>query len=347
MPLVILIIIYYNSRCRVVFNIMGSDGMSATYSVSLAKIVKDQSLEILYTPTNPEDIFVVTAEVNRPGLILTGYTEFFDPLRVQIIGWTEMSFIENMEPVLRNKNIDKYLSTNPVAIVVTRGLEVKDYLINACKKHNVPIMSTKSHTSTFLSTLIAYLNVELAPRITRHGVLVEVYGEGVLIVGDSGAGKSETAVELIKRGHRLIADDAVEIRKVSENSLVGAPPSNIRHFIELRGIGIINARRIFGMGAVKPTEKINMVIALEAWDSTKAYDRLGLDSEYTTILDVKVPVVTVPIKPGRNLAIIVETAAMNNRQKKMGYNAAKELMHSLGMDDIEPNETELEIWHNS
>lgn len=321
--------------------------MAATYSVSLAKIIKDHSLEILYTSGNPEDIFVMTAEVNRPGIILTGYRDYFDPMRIQIMGWTEWGYIESLEPSDRAEKLDIFLAEHPVALVVTRELEVKDYLLAACEKHGVPLLRSKMHTSSFLAALIAYLNVELAPRITRHGVLVEVYGEGVLIVGDSGAGKSETAIELIKRGHRLIADDAVEIRRVSENSLVGAPPNNIRHFIELRGIGIINARRIFGMGAVKPTEKINMVIQLEQWDSSKTYDRLGLDAECTTILDIKVPVVTVPVKPGRNLAIIVEVAAMNNRQKKMGYNAAKELLHSLGIEDIEPDETELEIWHNS
>ena len=178
----------------------------------------------------------------------------------------------------------------------------------------------------------ASLNVELAPRITRHGVLVEVYGEGILLVGDSGVGKSETAIELIKRGHRLIADDAVEIRRVSNKSLVGRAPENIRHFIELRGVGIINARRIFGMGAVKLTEKIDMCVNMELWDATKVYDRMGIDSEYTEILGIRVPVMTIPVKPGRNLAVIIEVAAMNNRQKKMGYNAAQELLSSLGMD---------------
>lgn len=321
--------------------------MAATYSVSLAKIIKDQELEVVYSPNEPEDIFVMTAEVNRPGIILTGYNDYFDPLRIQILGWTEIGYLESLSAEVRAEKLDGFLKEHPVALVVTRGLEVKDYLISACIKHKVPLFSSKGHTSTFLSTLIAYLNVELAPRITRHGVLVEVYGEGILIVGDSGAGKSETAIELIKRGHRLIADDAVEIRKTSEKTLVGAPPNNIRHFIELRGIGIINARRIFGMGAVKATEKINLVIQLEQWDSSKTYDRLGLDSDYTKILDVKIPVNIVPVKPGRNLAVIVETAAMNNRQKKMGYNAAKELLHTLGIEDVEPDETELEIWHNS
>ena len=278
---------------------------------------------------------------------MTGYTDYFDSLRIQILGWTEIGFLKNMSDEKRKQALGTWLSLKPAAAVVTRGLEIGEYFKEACQKYGVPLLRTDEETSPFLATLISYLNNQLAPRVTRHGVLVEVYGEGVLIIGESGAGKSETAVELIKRGHRLIADDAVEIRKIDNKTLIGSSPNNIRHFIELRGIGIINARRIFGMGAVKQNEKINMVICLEQWDSTKAYDRLGLDNEYTKILDVKVPVLTVPIKPGRNLAIIVETAAMNNRQKKMGYNAAKELMHSLGMDSFEPDEKELEIWSNS
>ena len=196
-----------------------------------------------------------------------------------------------------------------------------------------------------MAALVSYVNVELAPRITRHGVLVEVYGEGIFLVGDSGVGKSETAIELIKRGHRLIADDAVEIRRVSAKSLVGTSPENIRHFIELRGIGIINARRIFGMGAVKVTEKIDMVISLEQWDSSKNYDRMGLENDYTEILGIRVPILTIPVKPGRNLAVIIEVAAMNNRQKKMGYNAAQELLSSLGLDSamLEPTEKKLDF----
>ena len=198
-----------------------------------------------------------------------------------------------------------------------------------------------------MATLIAYLNVKLAERITRHGVFVEVYGEGVLILGDSGVGKSETAVELIKRGHRLIADDAVEIKKTGAKTLVGSAPDNIRHFVELRGIGIVNARRIFGMGAVKLSEKIDMVVELEPWDADKVYDRMGIENESIDILGVSVPYTVVPIKPGRNLAIILEVAAMNNRQKKMGYNAARELMHNLGIvEDVIPQEDELELWSN-
>ena len=246
----------------------------------------------------------------------------------------------------RSEALGYWLGLHPAAAVVTRGLEIPEYFIKACEAYEVPLLRTDDETSPFMSALIGYLNRELAPRITRHGVLVEVYGEGVLIVGESGAGKSETAVELIKRGHRLIADDAVEIRKVSDTILEGSSPSNIRHFIELRGIGVINARRIFGMGAVKPIERINMVIQLEEWDATKAYDRLGLDNEYAKILDVKVPIITVPVTPGRNLAIIVETAAMNNRQKKMGYSGARELMECLGMEDIKPTDKEVEIWQS-
>lgn len=321
--------------------------MAEQYSVSLERIINNHSLEVVYIPKPAGKIEINTNEVNRPGIVLTGYVDYFDPLRIQILGWTELGFLQNMSDDEREKALGYWLSLHPAAAVVTRGLEIPDYFTAACKKYEVPLLRTAEETSPFLAALINFLNRELAPRITRHGVFVEVYGEGILIVGESGAGKSETAIELIKRGHRLIADDAVELRKVTEKTIEGSSPSNIRHFIELRGIGIINARRIFGMGAVKPTEKVDMVIQLEEWDSTKAYDRLGLDNEYTKILDVKIPVITVPITPGRNLAVIVETAAMNNRQKKMGYNGAKELMHSLGMEDIEPDDKELEIWQNS
>lgn len=320
--------------------------MSQTYSVSLEKIIEAHELDVVYLPNDASDILITSSEINRPGIVLTGYTDFFDPLRIQILGWTELSFLMNMSDEERTKALGYWLSLKPAAAVITRGLEIPDYFIDACKKYEIPLLKTEKETSPFLAALIAYLNVELAPRITRHGVLVEVYGEGVLITGESGAGKSEAAIELIKRGHRLIADDAVEIRRISDKTLMGNSPSNIRHFVELRGIGIIDARRIFGMGAVKPSEKVDMVIQLEEWDSTKAYDRLGLDNEYAKILDVKVPCITVPISPGRNLAIIVETAAMNNRQKKMGYNAAKDLMVSLGMEDIQPVDKEVEIWQS-
>lgn len=271
--------------------------MSNSYSVSLENVIKNNNMETVYLPRPADEIMITTAEVNRPGIVMTGYTDYFDPLRIQILGWTEFGFLINMSHDDRMKALSYWLSLRPAAAVVTRGLEIPDYFVEACKKYEVPLFKTQEETSPFLAALIAYLNKELAPRITRHGVLVEVYGEGVLITGDSGVGKSEAAIELIKRGHRLIADDAVEIRKISDNSLLGNSPTNIRHFIEVRGIGIIDARRIFGMGAVKLSEKIDMVIQLEPWDSTKAYDRLGLDNEYARILDVKVLAITVPITP--------------------------------------------------
>ncbi|MBR6392859.1 MAG: HPr(Ser) kinase/phosphatase [Eubacterium sp.] len=320
--------------------------MSEQYFVTLENIIENHSLEVVYIPKPASEIKVLTNEVNRPGIVLTGYTDYFDPLRIQILGWTELGFLRNMSNSQRSEALGYWLGLHPAAAVVTRGLEIPEYFVKACETYKVPLLRTDDETSPFMSSLIGYLNRELAPRITRHGVLVEVYGEGVLIVGESGAGKSETAIELIKRGHRLIADDAVEIRKVSDTLLEGSSPSNIRHFIELRGIGVINARRIFGMGAVKPIEKIELVIQLEEWDATKAYDRLGLDNEFANILDVRVPIVTVPVTPGRNLAVIVETAAMNNRQKKMGYSGAKELMQCLGMDDVEPTDKEVEIWQS-
>ncbi len=317
--------------------------MRAEYSVSLQKIIDAHNLEVMYLPKNAEDILITSSEVNRPGIVLTGYVDYFDPLRIQILGWTELGFLQNMKREDQEKALGYWLSLKPAAAVITRGLDVPQYFLKCCEEYEVPLLKTADETSPFLASLIQFLNTSLAPRVTRHGVLCEVYGEGVLIVGESGAGKSETAVELIKRGHRLIADDSVEIRRIDSHTLTGTSPNNIRHFIELRGIGIINARRLFGMGAVKESEKINMVIQLEPWDASKAYDRLGIDNEYTKILDVKVPMITVPVNPGRNLAVIIETAAMNNRQKKMGYNAALELMAGLGMDDTEAVDKEIEL----
>ena len=305
--------------------------MAQDFSVSLSRIIKEFALEEVYVPENIDEIVVSTADLNRPGLQLGGFYDYFDSDRIQIIGKNEDSFLRTF--IDMETRIDRFLSQKPPALVITRGLDVSEHAIKSAEKYGVPILRTQESTSAFMAALIAFLSVELAPRITRHGVLVEVYGEGMLIIGESGVGKSETAIELIKRGHRLIADDAVEIRRVSNKTLVGAPPENIRHFIELRGIGIINARRIFGMGAVKPSEKIDMVINLEIWDQNKVYDRMGIESEEAEILGLKVPQVTVPVRPGRNLAIILEVAAMNNRQKKMGFNAAKELLRRLGMDD--------------
>lgn len=317
------------------------------YSVSLEKVVNDLSLQVVYTPKSISDIYITSQDVNRPGLILTGFEDYFDPERIQFLGLTELEYIKSLAKDEVSVCAERLLSKKPAALIVTRGLECGEIMLNLAQKYEVPVLSTNESTSGCMSATNSYLGVELAQRITRHGVLVEVYGEGVLILGDSGVGKSETALELIKRGHRLIADDAVEIRRVSNRTLVGSAPDNIRHFIELRGVGVLNARRLFGMGAVKMTEKVDMVVQLEPWNSEKVYDRLGLENEYTEILGIKVPVTVVPVKPGRNLSIIIEAAAMNNRQKKMGYNAARELLHSLGMtDDIIPAKKELEFWHN-
>ena len=316
--------------------------MATTYSVSLAQIIKEVGLETVFMPASPEELLVTCCDVNRPGLALGGYYDYFDSDRVQVLGKSEHGFLEALAPSLRADRLEQLVSRRPPAVVVTRKLPILPDLRDACIKHGVPLLQTGDTTSGFMAALIAFLNVQLAPRITRHGVFVEVYGEGILLAGDSGVGKSETAIELVKRGHRLIADDAVEIRRVSAKTLVGSAPDNIRHFIELRGIGIVNARRIFGMGAVKVTEKIDMVVQLEQWDNEKVYDRMGLDSEYADILGITVPMLTIPVKPGRNLAIIIEVAAMNNRQKKMGYNAAQELMHNLGMDDQAPPPPEVQ-----
>jgi HPr kinase/phosphorylase len=307
--------------------------MKTKYTVPLTKIIKEFSLESLYAPSNLNERVIASNEVNRPGLQMAGYFEYFDENRIQIIGKAEESFLSNFTPEKANKRMEDLFAHNPSAVVICRNLKFSDEYIKMAEKYDVPLFRTSVSTSSFASALIAFLNVNLAPRITRHGVLVEVYGEGILLLGESGVGKSETAIELVKRGHRLIADDAVEIRRVSDKSLVGTAPDNIRHFIELRGIGIINASRIFGAGAVKLTEKIDLVINIEQWDVNKAYDRMGLEEQTTTILDLPVPSLTIPVKPGRNLAVIIEVAAMNHRQKKLGYNAAEDLLKKLGMTD--------------
>ncbi|XOQ44877.1 MAG: HPr(Ser) kinase/phosphatase [Clostridium sp.] len=317
--------------------------MSEKYTVPLSKVIKELSLDVISMPCNPDDILISSMDVNRPGLELNGFYDYYDTSRIIIFGNAETAFLNSISPQKREIVLGQIFSQKPPAAIIARGLKPVPELLEATKENGVPLLSTTETTSSLVAALVAFMNVELAPRITRHGVLVEVYGEGILLVGDSGVGKSETAIELIKRGHRLIADDAVTIRRVSAKTLVGEAPDNIKHFIELRGIGIINARRIFGMGAVKLTENIDMVINLEIWDNQKVYDRMGIDSEYTEILGIKVPVLTIPVKPGRNLAIIIEVAAMNNRQKKMGYNAAQELLSNLGMDVSTMQETEKKL----
>ena len=302
------------------------------YKLPLKKVIEEFELEKIYETDDLDSVMITNTDVNRPGLQMVGFFDYFDNSRIQIMGKVEFTYLEQFHADERAEKIEKLMSQHIPALIVTRGLQIFPEMIELAEKYNVPLLRSESGTSAFMSALIAYLNVQLAPRRTRHGVLVEVYGEGILILGESGVGKSETAIELVKRGHRLVADDAVEIRKVSNISLVGSSPENIRHFLELRGIGIVNARRLFGMGAVKVTEKIDMIVELEPWDSEKVYDRMGVDSEFTSILGVKVPCSTIPVKPGRNLAVILEVAAMNNRQKKMGYNAAQELLDKLGLE---------------
>ena len=300
-----------------------------TYSVSLGSVIDEFQLEEINKPEGSRDRPVNRSEVNRPGLALAGFFGYFEPGRIQIIGLSENDYISKLDDAKMREIFDRFFSTNPVAVVFSTSLPVSGTIIESADRFGVPLLRTASKTSEFMAALIGSLSVSLAPRITRHGVLVEVYGEGILILGDSGVGKSETAIELVKRGHRLIADDAVEIKKVSAKSLVGSAPELIRHYVELRGIGIVDVKRIFGMGAVKDTEKIDMIINLEPWVQGKMYDRFGLESEYTDIMGIKIPTTVIPVRPGRNLAVILEIAAMNNRQKKMGYDTAKEFNERL------------------
>lgn len=295
------------------------------YSVTVEQIMKDFQLEQITDIKRLEDIKVTSTDVNRPGLQLVGYLEYFGTDRVQIIGKVETTYLACLDPKERYLRLDEFFKCGFPCMVIARGLDVFPEMYEVANKYEIPILRTYDITSRFLSNLISYLNKELAPRTNVHGVFIEVYGEGILILGESGVGKSETALELVKRGHRLVADDVVEIRRVSDQTLIGNAPDIIRHFIEIRGIGILDVKKLYGVGSVKKTEKIELVIKLEKWDDKKNYDRLGLVEESTDILGLNIPCHTIPVKPGRNLAIIVEVAAMNNRQKKMGYNAAKVL----------------------
>lgn len=296
-----------------------------TFNVSLKTLTERVSLEVVYTPKELDQINVEIAEVNRPGLFLAGYYDYFDKLRLQIMGLAEMNFLSGLSAEKRYEALEQLFRQQPPAVIVGRSEELEPFpeMLELAKKHSVALLRSNETTCTLMGSLISVLNLELAPRITRHGVLVEVYGEGVLLLGESGVGKSETAIELVKRGHRLVADDAVEIKRVGVKRLVGSAPELIRHYIELRGIGVVDVQQLFGMSAVREDQDIDLVVNLEQWNDNTMYDRLGLEDLYTVILDVKVPALTVPVKPGRNLAIIVEVAAMNNRHKKMGYNAAQ------------------------
>ena len=305
------------------------------YTVSLDALMKEMALTPILLKQSPEKFMISVPRINRPGLQLSGFFDYYEAERIQIFGKTEMNYLNRMGNEERHLCMDRFLATKPKAVVVTSGLTFTEDDLALADKYDVPILSAEERSSEFMAALIAYLNIQLAPRITRHGVLVEVYGEGILLLGDSGVGKSETAIELVKRGHRLIADDAVEIKRVSAKTLVGQAPEIIRHYVELRGIGVVDVRRLFGMGAVKNSEKIDLIINLEPWVQGKMYDRLGIDEERTEILGINLPSITIPVRPGRNLSIIIEVAAMNNRQKKMGYNTAEEfnkrIMESMGL----------------
>lgn len=303
--------------------------MSVNYSVALTELVKEFNLEVVYASTDYESIRLTVEDVSRPGLQLAGYFDHFEPMRLQILGNVEVSYIQKETPQERAAIFDQFFSYKPPALLYARNFPVDPQCLEMARKHSITILRSGEATASLASSIIAYLRSALAPRITRHGVLVEVYGEGLLLVGDSGVGKSETALELLKRGHRLIADDAVEIRKLSNASLVGTAPDLIRNYIELRGIGIINVAKLFGMGAVRTENEINLVVNIVPWNTQEPYDRLGLEDQYTEILGVQVPVNTIPVTAGRNLAVILEVAAMNNRQRKLGYNPAKEFTDQI------------------
>ena len=307
----------------------GIQTMIDTYSIALHTMVEQLNLEVAFASTDYRSVRLTVEDVARPGLQLAGYFDHFEPMRLQVMGNVEMSYLAKLSPQNRAVTYDRLFSYKFPALLIARGLEPDTLCLAMAKKHNVTVLRSSDPTGVLFTTIITYLKSALAPRITRHGVLVEVYGEGILLMGDSGVGKSEAAVELLKRGHRLIADDAVEIRKIDNNLLVGTAPELIRNYIELRGIGIINVAKLFGMGAVRTENEINLVVNIVPWNTQAVYDRLGLEEHYTELLGVKIPMNTIPITPGRNLAMILEVAAMNNRQKKLGYNSALEFTEQI------------------
>lgn len=298
--------------------------MAEQTGIKLGAIIDKFHLDVIYGPEGYRERRITIEDVNRPGLQLTGFFDYFDRERMQLLGLVEISYLEGIPSEKRASVFDTLFSYHTPAVIFARGLQPYPECLEMAKKHQQVILGTRENTAAIMSTMIAFLRTELSPTITRHGVLVEVYGEGVLLVGESGVGKSETAIELVKRGHRLIADDAVEIRRSPNGGLVGSAPELIRHYIELRGIGVVDVRRLFGMSAVKFDSAIDVMIQIETWQDGKLYDRLGADEHFTSLLDVSIPTLTIPVKPGRNLAVIIEVAAMNNRNKKIGYNSAME-----------------------
>ena len=302
--------------------------MDREYSFKLKTLVDELKLNIVYPSTDYEKVNILTGDVHRPGLQLTGFYDYFDPTRIQLIGRMETAFLNKFDEQERKAKIEVLLSKKIPALIICHDVEMMPVYIEAAEKYDVSLFTTSQNTSNVMSDIIRIIKMALAQRVTRHGVLVEVYGIGLLLMGESGVGKSEAAIELLKRGHRLIADDAVEIKAIA-NTLEGTAPELIRHYVELRGIGVIDVRQIFGVGAIKARQNIHLIVNLEPWREGMLYDRLGINDQHMTILGVDVAAVTIPVKPGRNLAVILEVAAMNQRQKFMGYNAALEFTRQI------------------
>lgn len=299
------------------------------YGVTITELIEKLGLRNMTMELDTDTIMLVHPDVNRPALQLTGFFDHFDKERVQIIGYVEHAYLDKLTPERRHEVYEALISSKIPCLLFSRGMMPDEDVLELCNYFGVPCMVSEKTTSDLMAEVIRWLNVKLAPMISIHGVLVDVFGEGVLIMGESGIGKSEAALELIKRGHRLVSDDVVEIRRVSDETLIGSAPDITRHFIELRGIGIIDVKTLFGVESVKDTQAIDMVIKLEEWDREKEYDRLGMEDQFTEFLGNRVVCHSIPIRPGRNLAIIVESAAVNYRQKKMGYNAARELYNRV------------------
>ena len=299
------------------------------YTVPLTQLVEEAGLSVCYRASDYERIRITVEDVSRPGLPMAGFFDHFEPMRLQVMGIVEMSYLDKLSSEGRSIVFDRFFSYKIPALIIARGNMPHPECLEQAQKYDVTILLSSESTSYLVSFLITALKNHLAPRITRHGVLVDVYGEGMLLIGDSGIGKSEAAVELLKRGHRLIADDAVEIKKISDTRLVGTAPELIRNYIELRGIGVINVAKLFGMASIKEETFINLVINIVPWSDNEIYDRLGLENQYVELLGVQVPSITIPVTPGRNLAVNLEVAAMNNRQKRMGYNAAVEFTERI------------------
>ena len=303
--------------------------MEPRYSVKLSQLVEEFGLKKVYTPPDFENVRIVTPDLNRPGMQLVGFFSHFDNERIQLMGTVEIMYLKTLPSTERRKIFAELMKRHIPALIICHSMQIYPECLEMAEKYQVSLLSTELDTSVFEAELITSLNIYLGPRITRHGTMLEVYGEGILITGESGVGKGETAIELVKRGHRLIADDAVEIKKISYRTLFAESPPLIQHYIELRGIGVVDVMRLFGMGAIKSRQELDLIINIETWQDGMMYDRLGLENQYTTLLGVQVPIMKIPVKPGRNLAVIIEVAAMNNRQKKLGFNSAQEFTERI------------------